>query len=131
MKQLNRKQIVEKTHGYKTEKVDIPEWDGFVYVRELTAPEVTKVGLSSVDPEEGVVSKTVIALEAMMDVIPQIVAWAVVDEDLNPVLSLEDVQGMTGENLPVIQMLGYKALELSGLTEDTEEEEDGEPESKN
>lgn len=121
---LTRSKIVEQTQGYKTERILVPEWGGEVIVREMTAQEVTKIGVAAMDSQEGQLSKSNVSLEQIADTMPQIVAWTVVNEDLLPLLTLEDVQRMTSDYMEVIQMLGLKALELSDLTEDDEGESD-------
>ena len=126
---LSRDAIRKKTQGYKTQVVPIPSWGGEVIVRELTGEEVTQVGLAAVD-EEGNPQADGVTLSNILAAMPQIVAWTVVDEGLQPILTVEDVRAMTSEHLDVIQELAEIALELSDLTEATGEEdgqEDGEP----
>lgn len=127
---LNRKQIVKRTQGYKTEVVPVPEWGGEVIVRELTADETTKIGVAAMDADGLDIGAPVVSLDQIAETMPKIVAWTVVDEDLNPILTVEDVKAMTASNMEVINMLGTKALELSGLTEelgDDEAEAEAEP----
>lgn len=119
---LNRHNIVNKTQGYKTERVEVPEWGGEVIVRELTAQEVTKIGVAAAESVEGELTQAAIRLEQIADTMPQIVAWTVVDENLMPILTLSDVLAMTASNMNVINRLGTKALELSDLTEDLPDE---------
>lgn len=124
---LKRSKIVEKTQGYKTAEVEVPEWGepgDYVIVRELTAQEVTKIGVAAIESEGGEISKAAIRLEQVADVMPQIVAWTVVDENLVPMLTLADVLAMTSENMEVINRLGTKALELSDLTEEIPDEDE-------
>ena len=120
---LNRKQIVKRTQGYKTEVVSVPEWGGDVIVRELTADETTKIGVAAMDAEGLDIGAPVVSLDQIAETMPKIVAWTVVDEDLNPLLTVEDVKAMTASNMEVINRLGTKALELSGLTEEMDEAE--------
>lgn len=119
---LNRAQIVEKTHGYRTELVPVPEWGGEVLVRELNSTEVTRIGASTIESHGTDLAKATIRMEEIADLMPQLVAWAVVDEELKPLLTLEDVRTMTAAHMETIQMLGLKALELSGLTEEVPDE---------
>ena len=125
MKALTRAEIVKKTHGYQTEWVDIPEWGGKVLVRELTAEEVTKIGVAAIHTGEGL-DPTVAAvrIEDIATVLPQVVSWTVVDEDLNSILSETDIKAMSGNSMEAIQTLAEKAFELSGLLEDEDEEPD-------
>jgi len=120
---LNRKQIVKRTQGYKTEVVPVPEWGGEVIVRELSADETTKIGIAAMDADGVDIAAPVVALDQIVETLPKIVSWCVVDEDLKPILTLEDVKAMTASNMEVINMLGTKALELSGLTEEMDEAE--------
>lgn len=39
MKSLDKKDIFKKTETRKIEKVEIPEWDGFVFIRAMCAVE--------------------------------------------------------------------------------------------
>lgn len=123
---LSRSKIIEKTHGYKTEVVHIPEWGGDVLVRELNSSEVTRIGASAIDATgttdmDLIQAQGIGNMELVAGMMPQIVAWTVCDENLNPILSVEDVRKMTAQNMEIIQMLGEKALELSGLLDEASE----------
>lgn len=115
---LSRKQIVEKSQGYAVERVPVPEWGGDVLVRELTVPEVTSIGIGAVDEKTGEIKTEAVGLDAIVEVLPQIVSWTVIDASNTPLLTLEDVKAMKGKDFPIVQRLALKALELTGLVED-------------
>lgn len=124
---LDKKALKEQLGGFKTEVVPVPEWGGELLVRELTTTEVMQIGSSAVDPETGAVKDGAIPLEEMAAAFPIIVAHAVVDENMNPLFTAAEVNALPARYLDVVQRLGMKALELTGLVEDDEDA----PESKN
>lgn len=145
-KYLSREGIVTASHGYVTEEVDVPEWGGTVLVREMTVPEVTKLGMVAIQggyPLSGAESATgplgtkgagdtvpvrfdlATLLPHIVDLFPEIVSWCVVDEELKPLLSLEDVLAMAGRSTGPVQQIATVALRLSNLGASKDEDEDG------
>ena len=142
---LNRKQIVEHAHGFKTAAVDVPEWGGKVLVRDMSVPEVTEIGMRVLATSGSISKKEVdelgavdglmslkLDLAALSSLFPQIVAWCVVDEAMQSLFTLKDIHTMNSRSTEPVQRIAQKALILSGLFqpgtgEDAEEE--AEPEA--
>ena len=140
---LNRSEIIEHAHGFKTDVVDVPEWGGRVLVREMSVPEVTEVGMNvlatsgKVTKEEidelGAVDNLAsfkLDIKALGSLFPIIVAWCVVDENMNSLFTLGDVQQMTSASSEPVQRIAQKALILSGLFVPGDESDDAEEEEE-
>ena len=122
---LTRSAIIEKAHGFKTEVVAVPEWGGDVLVRELSVTEVTHIGMEVLASRRSVrmdeldslddLTAVRIDIRSLGKLFPQIVAWCVVDEAMGSVLSVNDVEQMTGESSEAVQRIATVALRLSGL----------------
>jgi len=114
---LSRESILD-IQDCKTEEVYIPEWNGTVIVRELTASEADNVGFGVLD-EHGEIDvrkakgKTV-----------QIVSWATIDESGNKLFTPKDVKALGEKSRTVIERLADKIMHLSGLAKDDEEGEE-------
>lgn len=124
-KLLNREQILKTTHGFQTQEVEA--FNGVVLVRQLTAAEFNEVTVSMVNTGEITLETAQEQLAeikldpvSLTSMFPQIVAWTVVDEDMESILSLEDVQAMVGTWMSDLQVVAATALELSGLEDDGE-----------
>lgn len=125
-KLLTRSQILKTTQGYRTEELYVSAWEGTVLVRELTAQEVGELGtlaenVRAADPSSGVM------LSEIVSFFPVIAAWVVVDEQLESILTADDVRAMTGSNLVVIRPIVELAFKLSEL-ESLQAQPDGEDE---
>lgn len=129
MPYLTKAQIVE-AQALRTDAVDVPEWGegAQVRVRELTTAEILALvreifaGSGQAMPTDRDEVAAMLAdgdldLAALVDLFPQVVAWCVVDEDLEPILSLEDVERFAGRSFNVIQRIAERALELSDFGE--------------
>lgn len=133
---LSRKQIVS-TQGISTAEVECPEWGGKVLVRELTAIEATDIGLTAVAGGASISRKTLgkgktrdtVPTSGLVDMFPRIVAMCVVDEDLNPILSEDDVRSLSARSVAPIQRIADKAFDLSELSDKDEDEDDEEGQS--
>lgn len=112
---LNREQILQNVGGVRREQIDA--FGGKVLVRELSAELLMSVGVQA---QEGMGDAS-----AMAAVFPQIVAACLVDEDMEPLLTIEDVARMPASAFDDIQAVALKALELSGLLAEGEAEKNG------
>lgn len=120
-KYLTRAQVQVTVQGIHTEPLEVPEWGGTILIRELTTEEVTKLGVETVGIT-GTVTRETLPVEAIVSMLPQLVAWAAVDEELHPLFTLREVERMSARNLDVIQRIAEKTLEISGLTENVDED---------
>ena len=109
---LTREQILA-AQGFKTEEVEA--WGGSVLVRGLSAVEVTDLGVGMMG-EDGMDTAKAITL------FPKIVAYALVDEGGNQLLSENDVRQLSGESVGVMQNIVNVAFRLSGLTAPKEDD---------
>ena len=142
---LNRKQIVEHAHGFKTAPVDVPEWGGTVLVRDMSVPEVTEIGMRVLATSGSISKKEIdelgavdglmslkLDLAALSSLFPQIVAWCVVDETMQSLFTLKDIHTMNSRSTEPVQRIAQKALILSGLFQPStgeDAEEEAEPEA--
>lgn len=101
----------------KTERVDVPEWDGEILLRALSASETAefaKFGQSqdaATDPSASL----------------RLAAWVIVhswvDEAGAPVLTVDDIPTLLDSNsTDVINNLGKRAMQISGLAPDALED---------
>jgi len=134
-KYLSRDQILTTQEGIRTQEVPVPEWGGVVLVRELTAIQAAELGLFAVS-DDGRISmdgdkldRDSVSVTELVAMFPRVVAACVVDEDLNAVLSIDDVRAMGARSSAPIQRIAEIALNISGLsdTETDDESEDSPP----
>jgi len=96
--------------------VPVPEWGGSVRVRGLTGTERDKYEESLVDQRrQGVRVKLKFARA-------RLVIMAAVDADGNALFSEEDIGWLTTKSARALNRVAEKARELSGMTEEDEEE---------
>ena len=101
---------------FKTDEVDVPEWGGTVLVREMTAAEVDEVS-------SGMIDGTKVDTSKVQGRMPKIVSWCVIDAEQKPVFKRGDVERLAKLAFNPIIRVATRALELSGLVEEDEEEE--------
>ena len=119
-KYLSRDDILQ-TQGIRTDEVEVPEWGGKILVRELSAAEVAKIGFGMAGKGGG---ETEVDLAKLGEYVPQMIAWCVVDENLNSIFDLEDIMRLSAKSINPVQQIITKIMELSDLSPD----EEGEPE---
>lgn len=98
----------------KTERVDVPEWDGEIILRSLSAAQATQLtalsrsqSVSPTDPKNGL----------------YLAAWVLtqswIDEEGARVATEADIDTLLeGNTTDLINRLGTKAMQISGLTPD-------------
>ena len=121
-KYLSRDDILQ-TQGIRTDEVEVPEWGGKVLVRELSATEVTQIGFAMADEKD---TKVKVDLAKLGEYIPHILAWCIVDENLDSVFDLDSIRRLASKSIAPVQRIIAKIMDLSNLSPD--EEEEGEPE---
>ena len=119
-KYLSRDDILQ-TQGIQTDEVEVPEWGGKILVRELSAAEVAKIGFGMAGKGGG---ETEVDLAKLGEYVPQMIAWCVVDENLNSIFDLEDIMRLSAKSINPVQRIITKIMELSDLSSN----EEGEPE---
>jgi hypothetical protein len=125
---LTRNQILAAQAGVKTEEVEVSEWGGVVLVRELYAHEITELGLQAVAAAGGRVDSASLEnldVARLAPVFPLIASYAIVDEELNPVLSEADVRQLRARSSEALQRVVNTALGLTDLAGAGEEGESG------
>jgi len=123
---LTREQILAAQAGVKTQEVEVSEWGGSVLVRELYAHEITELGLQAVAAAGGRVDNASLEnldIAQLAPVFPMIAAYAIVDEELNPVLSEKDVRQLRARSSEALQRVVNTALGLTDLTAPEGQEE--------
>lgn len=123
---LSREQITSRisSDGLAREEVDVPEWGGVVLVRELTASEVTGIGLDVLSRREG--DRESITLTEISDLFPMIVSYGLIDEEGNSVVTADEAKRFRAGDAAVLGRLAETVLRLSNITKQT-----GEAEGKN
>lgn len=114
---LNREAIL-KADDLPTREVDVPEWQGSVLVRGLTAGERD-------DFETTMLAAREQGAAASSNIRAQLVVRAIVDEDRNRVFSDGDTDELSGKSAAVLDRLFGEVLELSGMKPDAVAEAEG------
>lgn len=91
------------------EKVEIPEWGGYVFVRCLTGTERDDFESSLISQKGTSKSSNFKNLRA------KLVALTVVDDEGNRIFTDADVPALGKKNAAILDMLFDKAQELSGF----------------
>lgn len=113
---LTRDQILQLTGKRNIQEINIPEWGGTVYVRELTGKERDKLE-ASVLSTNGNNSKT-----NAENLRARLVVLAVVDESGNRLFSDEDAKTVGNLGVKGLQRAFIMAQRLSGLSDEEIEE---------
>lgn len=90
-------------------KVEVPEWNGDVYLRGLTAKERSELFAEADDFNS-------IEWQA------KFLAVVLVDENRQPIFSNGQAQGLADKNYAVVQRLALKAMDLGRAREEDVEE---------
>lgn len=108
MSVLNRETILQKT-DLKTEKVEVPEWGGDVYVREFTQAERTEFEVESYLEED---KKKTDSLKTMKI---KTVIMSTVDDKGNNLFTIKDFDVLNRKSACVIDRIWSEAWKLSGM----------------
>lgn len=119
---LTRDQILGTT-DLKRELVDVPEWGGSVYVRELTATERDELELACWQEQQR--SGRPLAKHYRA----RLVALSVCDVDGKPLFTPADVDALAGKSGRVIGRLTDAAGKLAGISKADREELEGNSEA--
>lgn len=115
MKYLNRDAILN-AKDIKTQEVDVPEWGGIVLVKSLNGIERDKFEASIYEFKGTNVKYNRDNIRA------KLIVQTVVDENLNPVFSIADVEGLGKKSAAALDKVFAVAQKLSGISaEDVEE----------
>ena len=116
---LTREQILQ-AEDLRSEKVEIPEWDGSVIVRGLTGSERGRFQNSIMSQNGNVNSKNVMV--DMKDAEMRLVAYCVVDENGKRLFTEKDIAELGKKSGAAINRISDIAMRLSGFTpEDLQE----------
>lgn len=113
---LSRDEIFSKAEQLKKREVNIPEWGGTVFVRELTGLERDAWELSNARAQEKG------RLVDGRSIRAKLIAKVVVDEKGDHVFSDNDVVRLGKTGAKALDRIYDVAVELSGLREDAAEE---------
>jgi hypothetical protein len=118
---LTKEQILQAT-DVDIEEIEVPEWDGKVRVCGLDAQYVQRLIQSGfINPRTGEADM------AMLDLI-DLAARSLVDEDGEPLLSRSEAKTLGKRSFAPLMRVATKALQLSGLT--AEDEDEAEPKNE-
>ena len=108
---------------YNLTKVDIPEWNGVVYVRGLTGEERDAYEKSFLDygKDDSEVS--------LADLKIRLIIYGVTDEKGNNLFDMEDAEILNKKNGEILNKLFNAVRDVSGLgvAEEKEEEKNSDP----
>lgn len=119
-KGLSAEEILGATHDFEVQKVDVPEWGGCVFVREMSEKDYTdwinesrKIADAGDEEElEGKPSTSAVGL-----------LWRTMcDEDGALLFTLEQVEQIRDKSLRVLNRISDAALNVNGLKVKDEEE---------
>jgi len=102
--------------------VEIPEWDGEVYVREFTSVEKEEVAIRGMEIVD-VATGTIKDARKMAGLKVWIVSRTVVDSDGNRIFEDGDTEALAEKSARVIERLADVATDLSNAVDDVEEAE--------
>lgn len=100
---LSKDAIFQAGSSIPTERVEVPEWGGHVFVRAMTAAQVDEFGAMA---QAKGTKKNLTAL---------LVAWTIVNEQGQRVFDDHDAEKLGGFPYTVLDRLAKVALSLSGL----------------
>lgn len=110
----NLRDAILAANDRKLEPLEVAEWGVTVYLRELSAEQVSRyraIAVGAVNAQ----TREVTDPSALMNVGCQVVAWGVCDEQGERVFSDADVKELGEKNADVIDRLSSQILRLSGL----------------
>ena len=111
MKQLTRSDILRAS--LRRKRVDVPEWGGYVYVRELTVAEVDSLGR---ELQRG---------DLPPDLRARLIRMATVDEQGNPIFQRGDEERIAQGGAAPLLRLSNEILAVSGLIDGVDAEKKG------
>lgn len=118
---LTRDQIL-KFEDRKLQKVDVPQWGDFVYIRSLTGSERDEFEEANLvrtrDRKRGTMSYDVRLQNAKV----RLIAMTACDEQGNRIFNDEDVEALGKKNSAAISLLYNVSASLSGITDEDVEE---------
>jgi len=115
MKGLSREAILS-ANDLKKEKVECPEWGGFVFVKSLTAKERDEWETSLFDTKRR--GKNVEVKMKRENIRARFVALTVIDESGTLLFSVADIAELGNKNASAMDRIFEVAQKLSGLTEE-------------
>lgn len=118
MTKLNRDAIL-KSRDLKRIEVEVPEWGGTLYIKELSTKE--KVDLNDYILSLQAKGTEVSPLNAMR-AMAKILVLTVVDEDDTKLFTDTDIEELLSKSTAVINRLTTTAMNLAGMSQETIEE---------
>ena len=97
-----------------TERVEVPEWEGYVIVRSLTGAERDKFEMSTLRQKKGNIETD---LGKMVNFRSRLVSLTAVDEDGARLFSDSDIELLAAKNASAINRIFDVSRRLSGLSE--------------
>ena len=109
---LDRDAIRNMDDNLKVERVEVPEWDGHVFVREISAhaQEVYEEATFDVDPAEGKVK-----MKSMANRRALYVVLCACDENGKAIFDVDDVEWLGQKQLSAVNRIYLKAQEINGV----------------
>lgn len=96
----------------EVQEIEIPEWGGNAYIREMTTAEVEHFSMQTQTSAGTLDTSKMGGLRA------KVVVWCLVDETGQAVLKLSDVEALQKKSNKVVDRIFDAILTLSGLSEE-------------
>lgn len=113
---LSREDILAKGSELQVREVEVPEWGGFVRLRELTSSERTRVELSMVQQRQGRGGNQV-DMSAYPRLRGRVLARSIVDEANHLLFTEADIEAFAEMGAGPIERLFAVACAMSGLSQ--------------
>jgi hypothetical protein len=104
---LNREQILG-AQDLTRKEVEVPEWGGSVFVRQLTGGELVKL-------------QRLLSSDNVLDLVP-LVVMCTVDENGKRIFSDKDVEALAAKNGRVLERIATACLSINYLDSESREE---------
>jgi hypothetical protein len=115
MSQLTKEQILRTSP--KLQEIEVPEWDGSVFIRPVTLEEQGKLADLGAKHEKSP------AAVRIKHCTLSLLQWTVCDEEGKPLFTAEDLTGlMSKSSASAFLRLQDAVLKFSGLTEESRRE---------
>lgn len=95
-----------KANDLQIKEVEVPEWDGYVFIKPLSAAEALEFAEA--------------AKEKKSNAAVRLVVISVVDDEGNPLFTDADIEQLKKKSMRAVMTIQKAALKLNGLSDDDE-----------
>lgn len=119
---MNKKAALDRNFilnnkGYDLVEMEIPEWGGIIYLKPLSAKEVTsyQTEIMGIRDADGIVSG-----DSTLEMITRLLTLTICDESGNTLFTKDDVAALNEKRFQTLIKIFRKAQEINGLDDDAE-----------